>query len=130
MAKKYAPSASKDVEHEMHKFKHGQLKSGRGGKGGTMTSRKQAIAIGLSEGRKKGKEVAKNKASRNMQNAEHSTTNPRRIHRRKPPENESAPARAVNEKSNPKGFARLVRANAAELYRALADRTLGAGRRG
>jgi hypothetical protein len=39
------------------KFRRGQLKSGRGGKGGTVKSRKQAIAIGLSEARKKGKKV-------------------------------------------------------------------------
>jgi hypothetical protein len=57
MARKYSPSASKDVEREMHKFKRGKLKSGKGGKGGTVKSRKQAVAIGLSEARKKGKKV-------------------------------------------------------------------------
>ena len=59
MARKYSPSASKDVEREMHKLKRGQLKSGKAGKGGTVKSRKQAIAIGLSEARKKGKKVPK-----------------------------------------------------------------------
>ena len=63
MPRKYSPSASKDVEREMHKFKRGQLKSGKGGKAGTVKSRKQAIAIGLSEARKKGKKVPKKKAS-------------------------------------------------------------------
>ena len=63
MPRKYSPSASKDVEREMHKFKRGQLKSGKSGKGGTVKSRKQAIAIGLSEARKKGKKVPKKKAS-------------------------------------------------------------------
>jgi hypothetical protein len=63
MPRKYSPSASKDVEREMHKFKRGQLKSGRGGKGGTVKSRKQAIAIGLSEARKKGKKVPTKRAS-------------------------------------------------------------------
>jgi hypothetical protein len=63
MARKYSPSASKDVEREMHKFKRGKLKSGKAGKGGTVKSRKQAIAIGLSEARKKGKKVPKKKAS-------------------------------------------------------------------
>jgi hypothetical protein len=63
MARKYSPSASKDVEREMHKFKRGKLKSGKGGKGGTVKSRKQAIAIGLSEARKEGKKVPKKKAS-------------------------------------------------------------------
>jgi hypothetical protein len=47
----------------MHKAKRGQLKSGKGGKGGAVKSRKQAIAIGLSEARKKGKKVPKKKAS-------------------------------------------------------------------
>jgi hypothetical protein len=41
----------------MRRRKRGTLKSGRGGKGGTVTSRKQAIAIGLSEARKKGAKV-------------------------------------------------------------------------
>jgi hypothetical protein len=63
MPKKYSPSASKDVEREMHKFKRGELTSGKGGKGGTVKSRKQAIAIGLSEARKKGKKVPKKRAS-------------------------------------------------------------------
>mgnify|MGYP001037464555 CR=1 FL=1 len=63
MARKYSPSASKDVEREMHTFKRGKLKSGKGGKGGTVKSRKQAVAIGLSKARKKGKKVPKKKAS-------------------------------------------------------------------
>jgi hypothetical protein len=57
MARKYARSAAKDVEREMHKFKRGTLKSGRGGKGGTVKSRRQAIAIALSEARREGKRV-------------------------------------------------------------------------
>ena len=63
MARKYSKSTSKYVEREMRKFKRGTLKSGKGGKGGTVKSRKQAIAIGLSEARKKGKKVPKKKAS-------------------------------------------------------------------
>ena len=63
MAKKYSPSAFKDVEREMHKLKRGKLKSGKGGKVGTVKSRKQAVAIGLSEARKKGKKVPNKKAS-------------------------------------------------------------------
>ena len=62
MARKYAKSASKDVEREMHKFKNGTLKSGKGGKGGKVKSRKQAIAIGLSEARAKGKKVPRKRA--------------------------------------------------------------------
>ena len=57
MAGRYSRGASKDVERAMRKRKRGTLKSGKGGKGGKVTSRKQAIAIGLSEARKKGKKV-------------------------------------------------------------------------
>jgi len=59
MARKYSRSAGDDVERAMHKEKRGTLKSGKGGKGGTVKSRKQAIAIGLSEARAKGKKVPK-----------------------------------------------------------------------
>jgi len=59
MARKYSKSASKDVERALHEEKRGKLKSGKGGKGGTVKSRKQAIAIGLSEARAKGKKVPK-----------------------------------------------------------------------
>ena len=58
---KYSRSASKDVERAMKRKKKGKLKRGKGGKGGTVKSRKQAIAIGLSEARKKGKKVPKRK---------------------------------------------------------------------
>src|SRR5260370_36960618 len=57
MARRYSPGASKDVEREMRKFKRGTLKSGKGGKGGKVKSRRQAIAIGLSEARREGKRV-------------------------------------------------------------------------
>ena len=63
MARRYSRSAGKDVEREMRAFKQGKLKSGRGGKGGKVKSRKQAIAIGLSEARKKGARVPKKKAA-------------------------------------------------------------------
>jgi len=53
--RKYASSAADDVKREMREFKRGRLKSGRSGK--TVKSRKQAIAIGLSEARRKGKRV-------------------------------------------------------------------------
>jgi hypothetical protein len=46
----------------MHEFKHGDLKSGKGGKGGKVKSRKQAIAIGLSEARQEGDKVPKKKS--------------------------------------------------------------------
>jgi len=62
MARRYSPSASKDVERAMRKRKRGTLRSG--GSGRKVTSRKQAIAIGLSEARQKGKKVPRKRASR------------------------------------------------------------------
>ncbi len=59
MARKYPKGASKKVARAMRKRKRGTLKSGRSGK--TVRSRKQAIAIGLSEARKEGKKVPKKK---------------------------------------------------------------------
>ena len=61
---KYSRSAGKDVKRAMTKRKKGTLKSGKGGKGGTVKSRKQAIAIGLSEARQKGKKVPKRKTAK------------------------------------------------------------------
>ena len=54
---RYGKKAGKKVEKAMHERKHGTLKSGRSGK--KVTSRKQAIAIGLSEARKEGAKVPK-----------------------------------------------------------------------
>ncbi len=61
MARKYGKSTQKNVERAMHKKKSGTLKSGRSNK--SVKSRKQAIAIGLSEARKKGAKVPKKKSS-------------------------------------------------------------------
>jgi len=54
---KYGKAAGKTVQSAMRRRKKGTLKSGKGGKGGTVKSRKQAIAIGLREARKKGAKV-------------------------------------------------------------------------
>ena len=62
--RKYGKGASKSVESAMRRRKKGTLKSGRGGKGGTVKSRKQAIAIGLSEARKKGAKVPRKRTGR------------------------------------------------------------------
>ena len=59
--RKYGKAAGKSVKRAMERKKKGKLKSGKGGKGGTVKSRKQAIAIGLSEARKKGAKVPKKK---------------------------------------------------------------------
>jgi hypothetical protein len=66
---RYSRSASKDVKRAMKRRKSGKLKSGRGGKGGTVKSRKQAIAIGLSEARAKGKKVPAKKKSAKKKSA-------------------------------------------------------------
>ncbi len=61
MARKYSKAASRTVEKVMHERKLGTLKSGSGRK---VKSRKQAIAIGLSEARKEGKKVPKLKMAK------------------------------------------------------------------
>jgi len=59
--RRYSRSAGRDVEGEMKRYKRGTARSGRGGKAGKVKSRKQAIAIGLSKARKKGKKVPRKK---------------------------------------------------------------------
>jgi topoisomerase IA-like protein len=61
MASKYGNKSQEKVEKAMHERKRGTLKSGRSGK--KVTSRKQAIAIGLSEARKEGGKVPSRKSS-------------------------------------------------------------------
>ena len=61
---RYGKAASKRVESAMRRRKRGTLKSGKGGKGGKVKSRKQAIAIGLSEARKKGAKVPRKRTGR------------------------------------------------------------------
>jgi hypothetical protein len=57
--RRYSPGVSKDVEKEMRRYERGTARSGKGGK---VKSRKQAIAIALSEARKEGKRVPKKRA--------------------------------------------------------------------
>jgi hypothetical protein len=61
--RKYGEATSRSVESAMRREKRGKLRSGKGGKGGKVTSRKQAIAIGLSEARKKGAKVPRKQSS-------------------------------------------------------------------
>ena len=61
--RKYGKGAQKTVASAIRRKKRGTLKSGKGGKGGKVKSRKQAIAIGLSEARKKGAKVPPKKAA-------------------------------------------------------------------
>jgi hypothetical protein len=62
--RRYSRSAGSDVESEMRRYKKGTAKSGPGGRGGRVKSRKQAIAIGLSKARKEGKKVPKKASKR------------------------------------------------------------------
>jgi len=60
---RYGKASQKSVKSAMHRRKKGTLRSGKGGKGGRVKNRKQAIAIGLSEARKKGAKVPRKKSS-------------------------------------------------------------------
>jgi hypothetical protein len=60
---KYGKAASESVKKALHREKRGKLRSGKKGRGGVVTSRKQAIAIGLSEARKRGAKVPRKKPS-------------------------------------------------------------------
>jgi hypothetical protein len=62
--RRYGKGASKSVETAMRRRKSGTLRRGKGGRGGKVKSRKQAVAIGLSEARKKGAKVPRKKSSR------------------------------------------------------------------
>jgi hypothetical protein len=57
MMTKYSKKAHEKIEEVMHEFKHGELKSGKDGKGGIVKNRKQAIAIGISEAKESGLKV-------------------------------------------------------------------------
>ncbi|HXQ26718.1 MAG TPA: DUF6496 domain-containing protein [Candidatus Acidoferrales bacterium] len=59
---KYGKAAGKSVASALRREKAGKLRSGKAGKGGKVTSRAQAIAIGLSEARKRGAKVPKKKS--------------------------------------------------------------------
>jgi len=59
---KYGQAAAESVKNALRREKRGTLLSGKGGKGGKVTSRKQAIAIGISEARKKGAKVPNKKS--------------------------------------------------------------------
>ena len=78
MARKYSKKASSDVGRAMRKRKAGTLKSGRSGR--KVKSRKQAIAIGLSEARAKGKKVPK-KASKKRKTSKKKTAKKRKAKR-------------------------------------------------
>ena len=60
--RKYSRGSQDEVRRELHRYKRGTAKSGKGGRAGKVKSRKQAIAIGLSKARKKGKKVPRKRA--------------------------------------------------------------------
>ena len=72
MARKYSKKASKKVEKVMRERKRGTLRSGRSGK--KVTSRKQAIAIGLSEARRAGAKVPKKRSSKKRRSRKRALT--------------------------------------------------------
>ena len=59
---KYSKKAEEKIADVMHEYKEGKLKSGKDGKGGKVKSREQAVAIGISEAKKAGLKVPKQKA--------------------------------------------------------------------
>jgi hypothetical protein len=63
-SRRYGKAADKTVASAMRRQKRGTLRSGPGGKGGRVRSRKQAIAIGLSEARRKGAKVPRKPTSK------------------------------------------------------------------
>ena len=76
MAKKYGRKASQKVKKAMHERKRGTLRSGRSGK--KVTSRKQAIAIGLSEARRAGGKVPRKKSSSRKRSTSRKSSSSRR----------------------------------------------------
>lgn len=81
MARKYSKKSQQSVKRAMHKYKRGELKSGRGGHA-SVKSRKQAIAIGLSEARKKGAKVPKKATGRKKSTKSRSTSARRKTTKR------------------------------------------------
>ena len=81
MARKYGKKASEKVERAMHERKRGTLKSGRSGK--KVTSRRQAIAIGLSEARRSGGKVPPKRGSSSRSSSRSSSSRSHRGSSRK-----------------------------------------------
>ncbi|TXJ26313.1 MAG: hypothetical protein E6Q24_11870 [Chitinophagaceae bacterium] len=78
---RYSKKAGKKVEKAMHERKKGTLKSGRSGK--KVTSRKQAIAIGLSEARKEGAKVPRKKTARKKSTSSKKTVGKKKAAKKK-----------------------------------------------
>lgn len=81
-SRRYGPKAGRSVESAVRRSKRGTLRRGKRGQGGRVTSRKQAIAIGLSEARKKGAKVPARSRSRTSTTRRRSSTSQSRSRRR------------------------------------------------
>ena len=81
MARRYSKGSAKKVERAMKKRKNGTLRSGRSGK--KVTSRKQAIAIGLSEARKEGKKVPAKTSKKTSKKTSRKTSKTRKTRKSK-----------------------------------------------
>jgi Family of unknown function (DUF6496) len=106
----YGKKASDKVEEAMHERKEGSLKSGRSGK--KVTSRKQAIAIGLSEARKEGGKVPAKKSSAKKSSAKKSSA--KKSGARKTAAKKSSTGRASAKKSSRKSAAKKSRKSTAK----------------
>lgn len=100
---KYSKATQNVVEEDMHRFKKGILKSGRGGKGGTVKNPKQAVAIALSEAREKGMKAPENPNKTTSKRATVKRAAPKRVTAKK-----AAPKRAAAKRSAPKKAARKM----------------------
>ncbi|MEJ0011035.1 MAG: DUF6496 domain-containing protein [Bauldia sp.] len=105
MARKYSKAASNKVERAMHERKTGTLKSGGSGK--KVTSRKQAIAIGLAEARREGKKVpakrsssSRSSSSRSSSGRKASTGSPKSATRKSPARRSSTRKSAASKRSS------------------------------
>ncbi|WP_276484362.1 DUF6496 domain-containing protein [Paraflavitalea pollutisoli] len=95
---KYSKGAQKSVESAMHRKKKGTLKSGKGGKGGTVKSRAQAIAIGLSEAREKGAKVPVKKKGASKKAAKKAAPTKKKVAKKKVAKKKAAPRKKAAKK--------------------------------
>jgi len=103
---KYSKATQNVVEEDMHRFKKGTLKSGRGGKGGTVKNPKQAVAIALSEAREKGMKAPENpneKTKTSSKRASAKRAAPKRATAKK-----AAPKKAAAKRAAPKKAVRKM----------------------
>jgi len=95
---KYGQKSKSKVEKAMHEKKRGQLKSGRSGK--KVTSRKQAIAIGLSEARKEGAKVPKKKSASKKSAAKKSAPKKKSASKKSAPKKKSSRRKGAAKKKS------------------------------